>query len=64
MSSGVNAFAIAVYRHEPTGRGVQVLASRPSILGLEADNVRLIVGYLQDNDYTPEQVSEYLKNTI
>ena len=54
----------AVHCSEPTGKRVQVVAGRPSILGLEADNIRLIVSYLQDNDYTPEQVSEYLKNTI
>ena len=43
---------------------MQVVAARPSILGLEADNIRLIVDYLQDNEYTPDQVSEYLKTTI
>jgi hypothetical protein len=44
--------------------GMQVVASRPSILGLEAENIRLIVDYLQANDYKPEQISEYLKTTI
>lgn len=42
----------------------KVIATRPSILGLETENIRLIVDYLQANEYTPEQVSEYLSTTI
>jgi hypothetical protein len=43
---------------------MQVVAARPSILGLEAENIRLIVDYLLANNYTKEQISEYLKTTI
>jgi mTERF len=43
----------------------QVILRRPSLLGLSvSDNLRRIVEYLLENDYTMEQVEEFLQTTI
>jgi hypothetical protein len=42
----------------------EVIRRRPTLLGLDIEQSRRIVEYLQANDYTFEQISEYLCTTI
>jgi hypothetical protein len=44
---------------------VQAVADRPSLLGLDVENnLRKMVEYLLENDYTQEQVIEYITTTL
>lgn len=41
------------------------ILQRPSLLGLDGEkSLRQIVDYLQQNDYTPEQIENLLCNSI
>ena len=42
----------------------EVIRRRPTLLGLDIKQSRRIVEYLQANDYTFEQIAEYLCTTI
>ncbi|CAG9463889.1 unnamed protein product [Pedinophyceae sp. YPF-701] len=43
----------------------RVLVARPSLMGLDVDaSLRRIVGYLEANDYTPQDIAEYLSKSI
>ena len=43
----------------------QVIAQRPSLLGLDVDqNLKKIVGYLKANDYSMDQIVEWLETSI
>lgn len=41
-----------------------VIRRRPTILGLDLEQCRRIVGYLQENDYTLEQIEEFLSSSL
>lgn len=44
---------------------VQVVAERPSLLGLDADkNLKKIVEWMQYNEYSHEDIIKYLKESI
>lgn len=44
---------------------VHTVLQRPSLLGLDADkNLRAIIGYLQNNDYSIEAICHMLETTI
>eukprot|EP00884_Botryococcus_braunii_P001199 jgi/Botrbrau1/1107/Bobra.0162s0008.1 len=43
----------------------RLIAQRPSLLGLDSDNnLRRVVGYLQETGQTPEQIQEMLEKSI
>ncbi len=43
----------------------QAIVARPSLLGLSVeDNLERMVGYLQDNGYTKEQIAEFLCSSL
>eukprot|EP00892_Ulva_mutabilis_P012814 jgi/Ulvmu1/9905/UM057_0062.1 len=42
----------------------QVICERPSILGLEAQNVKSIVDYLQSRETSQEDISKFLRTSI
>ena len=42
----------------------EVVRRRPTLLGLAPDALARIVEYLQANDYTTEQIAEYLQTTL
>ena len=41
-----------------------IVRRRPTILGLDLVQVRRIVGYLLENDYTLEQIEEFLSSSL
>jgi len=43
----------------------RVIRGRPSVLALDVeDNLKRIVGWLRDNDYTDEQIAEYIATSL
>ena len=43
----------------------QTVMQRPTLLGLDADkNLRAIVGYLQENGHSPEDIAHMLQTSI
>eukprot|EP00238_Polyblepharides_amylifera_P007120 CAMPEP_0196579776 /NCGR_PEP_ID=MMETSP1081-20130531/24701_1 /TAXON_ID=36882 /ORGANISM="Pyramimonas amylifera, Strain CCMP720" /LENGTH=146 /DNA_ID=CAMNT_0041899459 /DNA_START=351 /DNA_END=791 /DNA_ORIENTATION=+ len=42
----------------------QLLIKRPSLLGLDLDQLRRLVEYFEANDYTKEQIIEMIKTTV
>ena len=42
----------------------EVVRRRPTLLGLEPQALARIVGYLQENNYTFEQIAEFLQTTL
>lgn len=44
---------------------LQVIAKRPSLLGLEVEkNIKPIVSWLQDNEYSRQEIAHYLGTSI